>query len=571
MATLSLPLVARRTLGLENLVYWTVLGLVLVLVFYPVTLVILGSFQMARPGQPSVYNLDAWRLALADPNLLVSIWNTFTLTVARQAIALFIAVPIAWILARTDIPASNWLEFIFWVAFFLPTLPVLLGWILLLDPQYGLLNKLFEWLPFVDKGPFNIYSFWGIVWAHLVTNSVAFKVMLLTPALRNMDASLEEASQLCGANRFETLTRIVLPAMAPVLSVVVLLAIIHSLQAFEIELVLGLPNRFFVYSSLIYYLLSQEPPLFPAATALSSMILVLMIPLIILQRWITVRRRYETVSGQFKPHKIRLRKWKLPALFAVLVVGSLVTVIPLAFLLVGTFMKLFGFFELGEPWTTMHWGRVLRDPILARSLWNTVLLAGGAALSSVVICTFVAYIVIRTRFIGRGVLDFATWFPVTLPGIILGLGLLWLFLGNPLFRPLYGTIAVMIVASLIGRLTTSVQIIKANFAQLGRDIEEAARVSGGSWWHAFKSVLLPLIGPTLLLVGALGFISAARDVSSVVLLSTSATRPLSVLQLDFMVDGRYESGAVVGVIIVAITTGVALLARLLGLRVGLDR
>jgi iron(III) transport system permease protein len=571
MATLSLPFAARRTLGFENLVYWTVLVFVLVLVFYPVTLVILGSFQTTRPGQPSLYNLEAWRMALGDPNLLASVWNTFTLTLARQAIALFIAVPIAWILARTDVPGSHWLEFMFWIAFFLPTLPVLLGWILLLDPQYGLLNKLFKWSALLEEGPFNIYSFWGIVWAHLATNSVAFKVMLLTPAFRNMDASLEEASQLSGANNFETLVRIVLPATAPVLSVVILLAIIHSLQAFEIELVLGLPNRFFVYSSLIYYLISQEPPLFPAATALSSMILFLMIPLIVLQRWITVRRRYETVSGQFKPHKIGLGKWKIPALCTVLAVGSLVTVIPLTFLLLGTFMKLFGFFDLPQPWTTIHWTRVLQDPIFLRSVWNTVLLAGGAALSSVIVCTFIAYIVIRTRFIGGAVLDFATWFPVTLPGIILGLGLLWLFLGNPFFRPLYGTIGVMIVASLIGRLTTSVQIIKGNFAQLGRDIEEAARVSGGSWWHAFKSVLLPLIGPTLLLVGALNFISAARDVSSVVLLSTSATRPLAVLQLDFMVDGRYESGAVVGVIIVALTTGVALVARWFGLRIGLDR
>lgn len=571
MATISFPFVGRRAFGVENLAYWAVLGVILIIVFYPVMLVVLGSFQTARPGQPSAYSLDGWRFALSDPNLLISIWNTFTLTLARQAIALVIAIPVAWILARTDIPGSKWLEFLFWIAFFLPTLPVLLGWIILLDPEYGLLNELFKLLPFVDKGPFNIYSFWGIVWSHLVTNSVAFKVMLLTPAFRNMDASLEEASHVSGANTFRTLIQIVLPAMAPILAVVLLLGIIHSLQAFEIELVLGLPIRFFVFSSLIYYLISQEPPLFPAATALSSVILALMVPMIVLQRWITVRRRYETLSGQFKPHKIQLRKWKLPVFFLILGLALLVTVIPFSFLLLGTLMKIFGFFNVPDPWTTTHWTRVMKDPIFLRSLWNTVLLACGAALSSVVLCTIVAYIIMRTRFVGRAILDFASWFPVTLPGVILGLGLLWLFLGNPLFRPLYGTIAIMVIANLIARLTTSVQIIKSNLTQLGSEIEEAARVSGGSWWHAFKSVLLPLIMPTLLLVGALGFISAARDVSNVVLLATSATRPLAILQLDFMVDGRYESGAVVGVILVVLTTSAALVARVLGLRVGLDR
>jgi iron(III) transport system permease protein len=134
---------------------------------------------------------------------------------------------------------------------------------------------------------------------------------------------------------------------------------------------------------------------------------------------------------------------------------------------------------------------------------------------------------------------------------------------------MYGTIGVMVVAILIARLTTSVQIIKSNLTQLGNDIEEAARVNGGSWCQAFIHVLLPLIAPTLLVVGALSFVSAARDVSSVVLLATNATRPLAILQLDFMVDGRYESGAVVGVILVLLTTSAALIGRLFGLRVGL--
>jgi iron(III) transport system permease protein len=130
---------------------------------------------------------------------------------------------------------------------------------------------------------------------------------------------------------------------------------------------------------------------------------------------------------------------------------------------------------------------------------------------------------------------------------------------------------ILIVGTVVSSMTTSTQIIKGSFGQLGTDIEEAARVMGGSWWHAFRHVLLPLIAPTLLLVGALSFIASARNVSTVVLLATSANRPLSLLQLDFMVEGRYESAAVVGIIVVVVTTGVALVARLLGLRIGLTQ
>jgi iron(III) transport system permease protein len=570
MSTLSLTHPGRRqAFDLQMTPYWLLLGLVMVLVLYPVVLILLGSFQTSRPDEPVTYSLAAWLSVLTDPSLLWPVWNTIKVTVARQAIALPLAILLAWILARTDIPGSHWLEFLFWVGFFLPALPVTLGWIMLLDPKFGLLNQLLTLLPFVDRGPFNIYSFWGIVWAHLGTSTIAIKVMLLTPAFRNLDATLEEASKVSGASTMGTLGRVVVPIMLPALSVVLLLSIVHSLQSFELEMILGAPFHFYVFSTRIYLLLHQEPQLFQAATALSSLILGLMLPLIALQRWAVGRRSYTTVTSQFKGHKVQLGRWRLPAFFLVSAVALLITVIPFAFLVLATFMKLFGFFNVADPWTRLHWHRVFRDPVFVASIRNTLVLAGGTALVAVVLCTLMAYIVVRTRFVGRAALDFTAWLPATLPGIIVGLGLLWMVLGTPLLRPLYGSILLMILATVIATMTTSVQIIKANFAQLGFDLEEAARACGGSWWQAFRYVLLPLITPTLLLVGALSFISAARNVSTVALVATSRVRPLSLMQLDLMVDGRYESAAVVGVVVVAMTTGIALIARMFGLRLGL--
>jgi len=111
------------------------------MVLYPVVLIVLGSLQTGRPDQANAYTLDGWRQALSDASLLSAIGNTVILTAARLALAFPIAILVAWILARTDIPGSHWLEFLFWIAFFLPALPVTLGWILLLAPQYGLLNQ----------------------------------------------------------------------------------------------------------------------------------------------------------------------------------------------------------------------------------------------------------------------------------------------------------------------------------------------------------------------------------------------------------------------------------------------
>ncbi len=560
-----------RHFSLQSLIHWLLLGVIALAVFYPAALIIISSFEVQGDNSVSALSLHAWRIAFSDPVMISAIWNTMTITLARQAIALPIAILLAWTIARTDIPAAASLEFLFWLGYFLPPLPVTMGWILLLDPEYGLINQWLSLLPFIKTAPFNIYSFWGIVWAHLTTSTIAVEVMLFTPAFRNMDATLEEASLVSGAGVLCTLRRIVIPIMTPIVGVVLLLVVVHSLQAFELELVLGFPFRFYVFSTQIHWLLNQQPPQFSSATALSSMILFVMVPLIILQRRTFTRRNYATVGGRYKGHRQSLGKWRLPVFFCLLAFALLITLVPLLFLTLASFMARFGYFSVPRPWTLVHWGRVIYDSVFLESLKNTLVLAGATAILSIVLFTLVAYVVIRTRFVGRAALDFASWLPSTLPGIILGLGLLSLFLGTPLLRPFYGSMALLVLATVISSMTLGVQIIKSALTQLGLELEEAAIVAGGSGWTSFRDIVVPIITPTLLLVGTLSFIAAARNVSTVALIATSHTRPLSLLQLDFLVDSRYESAAVIGIIVVVLTTGVALIARLVGLRAGIQR
>src|SRR5688572_15486187 len=151
--------VSRGTLGLTAL-----LAVVAMLVLFPIIQMVIQSFRTAMPGQAGAWSIDGWRAVLGERALQTALYNTVALTIVRQLIALVVAVFIAWLLARTDLPGGRVFEFIFWLAFFLPSLTVTLSWILLLDPKFGLLNQL---LANVGVGPLNIYSFWGIVWVHL--------------------------------------------------------------------------------------------------------------------------------------------------------------------------------------------------------------------------------------------------------------------------------------------------------------------------------------------------------------------------------------------------------------------
>ena len=349
-----------------------VLAVVAFCVLFPVLLVVLESFQVAPPGQPARYGLDGWRAAVSEPGLRGALVNTLTVTFVRQLLSLPLAVLIAWLLARTDLPGRNWFEFAFWAAFFLPALTVTLSWILLLDPEYGLINT--SLAKIFGKGPFDIYSFWGIVWVHIVTGSLTVKVILLTPAFRNMNTAFEEASYVAGATTLRTALRITVPVMAPVILSVLLLGTMVSLQTFEVEQVLGLPFRFFVFSTMVYDLLVTRVPRYDAATALAVVVLVAMLPLVFLQQWVTRRRRYTTVTGQFRNQPHGLGRWRWPAIGLLSVLTLIVLGVPVAFALLGTFMKLFGFFHIPDPWTLNNWKTVLTDDLFLRSLRNTLVL-----------------------------------------------------------------------------------------------------------------------------------------------------------------------------------------------------
>ena len=566
--TLSRIRRALPPVDLQSVLFVFVMVIVLFLVVYPMLLVILNSFQIAPPGRPRVFGLDGWRAALSEPGMRGSIYNTLTLLLVRQAIAFPIAILVTWIIARTDVPWRGFLEFLFWLSFFLPPLSVTLGWILLLAPDYGILNQVWKRFFHATSGPFDIFSFWGIVWTHLATYGISLKVMLLTPAFRNMNASFEEASRVSGASGVGTLLRIIMPMMTPAIVIVFVLSTIRGLQTFEIEMILGAPVGLFVYSTKIYTLLFQEPQGIAPATALSTMTLLILLPFILLQRWMIGRRQYTTVESRYQSSVTRLGAWRYPAFASVLLLGIVLTVVPVIFLLMGTVMKLFGFFHISDPWTMANWLRVLGDPIFLRSLFNTVIMGTGAAIVGVILFSLIAYMTVRSKFAGKSLLDLVSWLPITLPGILVGIGLMWLFLGTPIFRPFYGTIALLIIATVISGMPLGTQVIKSNLVQIGAEMEEASLAAGANWWITYRRIFLPLMTPVLVTVGIVNFFAAARDISHIALLATHGSRTLALLQLDFMVGGQYENAAVVATLVVVLSTGGILLARLLGFRLG---
>jgi iron(III) transport system permease protein len=541
-------------------------GLVMVL---PILFLLIGSFNTSPPGQAPIYGLDNWTRAFLDPQTLSALWMSFLFSVVRLLPSLALSATAAWLIARTDMPGGNTVEFLCWLAFFVPDFPLTLAWILLLDPNFGFLNSAAAAiLPFVDGPLFNPYSFWGIVWVHLGTGGIWLNVMLLTPVFRRLGASLEEAARVAGANTITALLRITFPILSPMIIAIGVLSFIKGLESFNTELLLGLPAGIYVYGTRIYDYIRQEPPAYGEATALGSVfLLVLAVLAVLYRRYVQGNRKFIVVTGQgYSTSRIKLGRWRYVALGGFITWYTVMMVLPLTFLLIGSFMRRYGFFEINSPFTVAHWQDLFGDPLFLGSLRNSLAIAGITAVLGVLLYSIVGYLLASRRLAVPALLEFLCWLPWVIPGILMSLGLLWVFLATPLRGVLYGTVWGIALALTIHDSPVSSQAFKSAFMQLGPDLEEAARVAGASWRYTYLRILMPLVAPVAATVAMLNFGTALTSISTPVLLYSAESRPLSILLLEYSFTGEIERAAALGLLLTAIICAMMLIGRRFGLQ-----
>ena len=552
---------------------FVVAALILTLGFYliyPVALIIGLSFNTAPlffVGERQ-WGLDNWRDAFSDPVIAQALWNTIWLWGITMATAFPFGIFIAWLLARTRIPWSHGLEFFFWISYVTPG--GLIAWIMLLDADVGFANRLLELLPFVERGPFNIFSVWGIVFVNVVGGGISTTVMILTPAFRNMDAAMEEAAQVSGASRLRTMMRVTMPIMVSPIALLFALQLMRMFQSFERELILGLPIGFFVYSTLIFDMVRlHSPPQYGQATALASMTLLLIVFIVPFQRWILTRRRYTTITGSFKPGLMNLGSWTWVA-FALVASYIILDLFTFGVLIMGSFMTKVGYFFIDPIFSLRHWQFVLSEDLFLRGLRTTFILAFVAGIVSPLFFSILAYIIVRTRWRFRTGLDTLIWVSGAIPGLLASLGLLLMVLYTPGLRALYGTVWILLIVVIIQGNTTGINLIKTQIIQVGFDMEEAGRVAGAGWFKTYYRIWLPILTPYLVLIGLLNFNIAANTTASIILLADRDSITLSIIILEFLMPGinLREAAAVVQIILGSITLVIALAAKQYGSRLG---
>lgn len=518
------------------------------LTLVPLAMLLLGSISSSGRVLEGELTLRYLQRVITDQVGLELLGTSIVYSAGAATLAFTFGTAMAWVVERSDVPWRNAWYGLALVPLIIPGIIHTIAWLFLASPEIGWINAPLKALFGFSV---SIYSLPGMIWVEgLHAAPLAF--VLMSAAFRTMDPSLEEAAATARANAWRTLRRVTLPLLLPTSASVLLILFVRSLEGFEVPAIIGLPGRIFVYTSRVYLALTQYPPNYGLSAAYAVALLALSLVGLWLHNRATRRsERFATVTGKaYRPRRVALGRWRWLAIGILSFYALFAIALPFLVMLYSSFVRVYtvpSVRSLGEL-TLSNYAFILEDDLTRRALFNSAVLGVLSATIVVTLTAIIAWVTLRTRIPGRGLLDFLAFVPIAIPGIVLGISLLWVYFTVPL--RIYGTIWILLVAYVTRYLPYGIRSMTGGMVQIHRELEEAAAAAGARWWPTFIHVTLPLLRPTLVAAWIYVLIVSLRELGASILLYSSQSVVLSVRIFDMRESGQYTAIAALSVILV---------------------
>ena len=544
---------------------------VLYLAGVPLVMLLYGSIRSAPIGEPgATYTLDNYVKAYFDREFYLLFWNSLKYAFGTCAISFLIGTYLAWINERTNTPFKKVFVVMALIPFIIPGILSTIAWILLLSPKIGLINLVVKAALGLEAAPFNIYSMGGMVWAEAI-HLYPLVFLLMSASFRNMDTSLEEAALTAGSSTFTTFWKVTLPLMRPAMFGVLLVMFIRGMEAFEVPALVGVPPKISVFTTKIFLAIHQFPSDFGLAGAYAvTLLLISATGVLVYQRVTRKEERFATVTGKgYRPRVIDLWPWKYATCATAFFIFLLAVIFPVFILLWSSFIPYYGVpsMELVAKLTLANYQYVLTYPLALTAFKNSFYLSVGSATLVMLLTSVIAWITVKSKLPGRVFLDNMTFIPIAMPGIVLGVSLIWVYLTLPI--PIYGTIWVLLLAYITKFMPYGIRASSASMIQINKELEEASLTSGGTWLQTFTKIILPLLMPGFVAGWIYISIISLRELSTSILLYSYNSTVLSIMAFDLWEGGQYTYVCALGVLMVLLLVVMAFIARKLGAKVGI--
>jgi iron(III) transport system permease protein len=554
------------------------MGLVLgYLVVVPLVLMVLSSFRPGGFPLDPGFTLSHYAAAYGDPRVWGLVETTLLFGLGSTALALALGIGLAWLIERSDLPRRGMLRGLVLLPMATPPLLLAIAWAMLLSPRNGALNTLLMSTLGLGAAPFNIYTLPGLIFVQGLA-LVPTAYLFLAPAFANMDSSLEEAAMIAGAGSWALVRRVLLPILRPAILAAAVFLLIVTLVVFDIPGTLGTPGRIFVLSTQIYYLVSDSPtgmPLYGEVSALAMMFLVLLLGLGWSYHHLTREaQRYRTVTGKgFRPRLFPLGRGRLVAIAALVVYFLLSVVAPLVMLAWTSLMP----YQTGisaaalKLVTLANHRDVFANARVLAATRHSLVIAVTAATAVSALAFVLSWLTTRLKVPGARLLDALAFIPLAIPGVMIGVALVYVYIAlNPIV-PIYGTIWIIAVAYLTQFLPFGSRTIGGVMVQLHPEIEEAAVVAGAGRGRVLRRITLPLVWPAVAAVWLWVVAHALRELSSALMLQGRDNGVIPTLLWDYWSGGDPTRTAAGGLWLTVVLVLFLALWQSVARRAGLER
>ena len=530
-------------IALMQAIYVGVFAAVLFLVLIPIGALVYGSLRTSSPGTPGEWTLQNYAGLLSD-GVVGTVLLTMGIGVVTAVLSVLIGTAIALVVHRTDFKYPNTITALVGLAFYFPSFILAMAWIIIGSPG-GIIN--FVWGTLLGlPGRMDIYTTWGIVLV-MVLHQVPFVYLTMRGPITAMDGIYEEAARTAGATPLQVLARITLPLLAYSVVSSFILTFITSIEQFAIPALIGSPGRIHVLATQLYLLCRFPPTDYGLAAAIGLALSAITGMAIWLQRRIVGNARLTTVGGKAgRLAPIRLGRWKWAAYALTFGFAFFALVLPTVILIYTSVLKFFNANPMLAAYTARNYVFIWESAATQSSFFNTILASGIAAVLGATLGFLVSYFTLRQRPKGHRLLDLTASLPFGVPGVVIGLGLLWAYAYLPL--PLYGTLAIIIVAYITRYLPYATETIGGQMVQIDRSLEEAAWVCGASRIETLSKILLPIAMPSVQSAFFLLFMAFFREISAVILLFTASTMVVSVSIFAFFDQANWGLASALSVV-----------------------
>lgn len=559
-------------LGVRNVMVGSSIALLLYLVALPLVFLLWTSFRATDSGtlpfSPGVgYTLDKYLLVLGSPETRRLLVTTLAFAFGSLAVGMVIAGGLAWLVERTDVPARGIIFVMALAPIAIPGVLLSISWILVLGPSNGFLNYLLrQAFGLQGPGPLDIYTLPGMIFIQGL-GIVPTTFLLLGPAFRQMDATLEEAASIAGASRTRTVLFVTIPILLPAVGNTLLYQFMTVVQSFEVPTVIGLTAGIPVLSTRVY--LATNPaaglPDYGLVSTYAVLLLVASLaPLLWYARLTRQAAKYATVTGRgYRPRRLALGWWKPVVLVVVAAYGLITLVLPL-FTMV--WMSLQPFYAQPSPEslarvTAKAYVELANSASFRTALTNTLILGLGAATATTSLSIVIGWAIARGRGRSAVALDFLSFAPHVVPGVVIAVSalLLYLLLGSALPFQIHGTVAVLVIGVTTVTLGFGIRAFRASVVQIASELEESGQVAGASWFGVMRRIVIPILVPTIINIWLWAFLSAVTGLTIVLVLFTG---PNSVVATEIYFrwsTGQPDVAAAMGVALMAVSLALSVI------------